>query len=194
LFLTADMIGRSLGGVCGSYVFVMGTEHAPALRPWIEGSARGEPVHVGTLGSDLLVLNRSDYGPFRARKIPYLFFSTGENPLYHSPDDVPETLDYPKLAAISRVILGVVRQAAGADVLPEWRPVADNPMSEAVTIRAVVGILLEHRRTLHIPAMQSLLMTNTIRSLDAIIERGAITPAERTGMVNVARIVLFSVF
>ena len=39
LFVTADMIGRSLGGVCDPYVFVMGTEHAPGLRPWIERAA-----------------------------------------------------------------------------------------------------------------------------------------------------------
>ena len=68
LFLTADMIGRSLGGVCGAHAFVMGTEHSPGLRPWIEESAAGEPVTLGTLGTDLLVLNRSDYGPFRARR------------------------------------------------------------------------------------------------------------------------------
>ena len=52
----------------------MGTEHAPELRPWIKASARAEPLTVGLLGSDLLILDRSDYGPFRARKIPYLFF------------------------------------------------------------------------------------------------------------------------
>ena len=61
---------------------------------------------MGLLGSDVLVLNRSDYGPFRTRQVPYLFFSTGENPRYHSPDDRPETLDYPKLTAISRLITG----------------------------------------------------------------------------------------
>ena len=38
-----------------------------------------------------------------------------------------------------------------------------------------------------------LLMTNTLRGLDAIVARGVITPAERTAMVNVARIVLVSV-
>ena len=37
LFVTADMIGRSLAGICGDHVFVMGTEHAPGLRP---GSSR----------------------------------------------------------------------------------------------------------------------------------------------------------
>ena len=61
------MIGRSLAGVCDSHVFVMGSEHAPGLRPWIEEAARGRPLTVGLLGADLLVLNRSDYGPFRSR-------------------------------------------------------------------------------------------------------------------------------
>jgi hypothetical protein len=194
LFVTADMIGRSLGGVCASNVFVMGSEHAPGLRPWIEASARGEPVAVGLLGSDMLLLDRSDYGPFRARKVPYLFFSTGENPLYHSPRDTPETLDYAKLTAISRVILGVIRQAAAADTLPGWQPVPDNPIAEAVTIRDILKILLEHRAVLKIPPLQARLMTNTLSSLDPIIERGTITPGERSGMVNVARLVLFSLF
>src|SRR5262249_17959507 len=87
LFLPADMIGRSLGGICQPYVFVFGTEHAPAVRPWVEEAGRRQPVTVGMMGTDLLVLDRSDYGPFRARGVPYLFFSTGENPTYHTPAD-----------------------------------------------------------------------------------------------------------
>jgi hypothetical protein len=194
LFVTADMIGRSLGGVCASNVFVMGSEHAPALRPWIEASARGEPVAVGMLGSDMLLLDRSDYGPFRAKKVPYLFFSTGENPLYHSPRDVAETLDYAKLTAISRVILGVIRRAAAADALPGWNPAPDLPIAEAITVRDVLKVLLEHRAALKVPPVQVFLMTNTVRSLDAVVARGAITPEERTSMVNVTRLVLLSLF
>jgi hypothetical protein len=194
LFITADMIGRALGGVCTANVFVMGTEHAPGLRPWIEAAARGEPLVVSMLGSDLLILNRSDYGPFRARNIPYLFFSTGENPCYHSPRDTAETVDYPKLAAISRTILGIVRQAASSAAVPAWRPVPDNPLAEAVAVRDVLRTLLEHRQKLKIAPAQTLLMSNTLRSLDAIVARGTITPAERTAMVNVARIILISVF
>jgi hypothetical protein len=193
LFITADMIGRALGGVCTSNVFVMGTEHAPALRPWVEAAAQGEPLSVGLLGSDLLVLNRSDYGPFRARRIPYLFFSTGENPRYHSPSDTAETLDYAKLASITRLIDHVVRQAAETPALPAWTAVPDNSLAEAVAVRDVLKTLLEHRAELKIAPAQSLLMTNTLRGLDAIVARGVITPAERTTMVNVARIVLLSV-
>lgn len=192
LFLTADMIGRALGGVCDPYVFIMGSEHAPALRPWITEAAAGQAVRIGLLGTDM-VGTRSDYGPFRAQGVPYLFFSTGENPCYHSPDDVPETLDYPKLEAISRVILGVVRQAARADALPDWEPVPDYPLSEAAAIRDVLQSLLAHRDELHIPPAQTLLMRNTLRSLNTILARGSITPVERRTLVRVAQLVLISV-
>ena len=194
LFVTADMIGRSLGGVCDSYVFVLGSEHEPEVRPWIARSAQGRPVDVGLLGSDMLVIDRSDYGPFRSRKIPYLFFTTGENPLYHSPDDVAETLDYPKLEAISRIILGVVRQAAGADADPVWRDPPDYPVAEALAIRDVLRVLLEHRESLKIGRYQVALMTQTIQVIDRIADRGSMTPDERTRIARTAQVILFTVF
>ncbi|MDR3639524.1 MAG: M20/M25/M40 family metallo-hydrolase [Isosphaeraceae bacterium] len=194
LFITADMIGRSLGGVCDRYVFVMGSEHVPAVRPWIEEAASRHPrLKAGLLGSDLLLLNRSDYGPFRARKVPYLFFSTGENPCYHTPQDVPETIDYPKLESISRVICDVARRATGDVAVPRWSSSPDNPLAEAVTIRDAMKSLYDNRETLQIGPTQVVLMSNTLRTLNAIIDRGAITASERAGVVSVARIILASV-
>jgi Peptidase family M28 len=192
LFLTADMIGRSLGGVCEPYVFVIGSEHAPGLRPWIDQAARRQPLSVGLLGTDM-VGTRSDYGPFRNRKIPYLFFSTGENPRYHQPNDTAETLNHPKLEAISRLICSIVRQAAWADMVPAWVNEPNYPFSEAVVIRDLLSTLLGHRDQLKIGPAQGLLMRNMLRNLDVIIPRGSITPTERTSMVRVAQLVLISV-
>jgi hypothetical protein len=193
LFVTADMIGGSLAGVCHGHVFVLGSEHAPEVRPWIDDSARGQRVKVGLLGSDLLLLNRSDYGPFRTRRIPYLFFTTGESENYHKPSDTPESLDYAKVEAISRLIHGVVRRAAFAEARPQWKAIADNPLNEAITIREVMRCLLANREKLEIGAFQVSLMTNTVRTLDGIVSRGAITPEERTAVVRVAQIVLATV-
>ena len=194
LFVTADMIGRSLGGVCEPYVFVMGTEHAPALRPWLESAARGGTIKVGLLGSDLLLLNRSDYGPFRNKKVPYLFFTTGENPVYHTTKDTADTLNYAKLTAISRIIQSVVRQAGSSDRMPEWSKAPDNPLDEAVALRDVIRTLLGHREDLKIGGPQAFLMGNALRTLDGIVKRGAMTPEERTGVMSVVRIIMASVF
>jgi hypothetical protein len=194
LFVTADMISRALGGVCEKHVFVIGTEHAPALRPSIERAARGRPLAVGLLGADILVLNRSDYGPFRARDIPFLFFTTGENPRYHTPDDKPETLDYPKLVEISQLIHRVVADAASAPIVPRWQSNPDNPFSEALAIRDVMRLLVKNAGRLKIGTMSMFVIKNTLSTLDDIAARGSITPEERARIVQAARLVLFVVF
>jgi hypothetical protein len=193
LFITADMIGRALGGICEKDVFVLGSEYAPGLRPWVEAAARDRPVKVNLLGSDLLVFNRSDYGPFRNRQIPFLFFSTGENPRYHSPADTPETVDFAKLTAISQMIHDVTASAAGAESVPRWSDVPDHPLAEAVAIRDVLRQLLEHRESLGLGAAQLFLMNGTLQTLEGIIGRGVMTPSERDGVIQAARIVLLTI-
>lgn len=194
LFITADMIGRSLGGVCDGLVFVMGTEHVPSLRPWIAEAAENRQLDVGVLGADLLLINRSDYGPFRSRKVPFLFFSTGENPAYHTPDDVPETLDYATLTEISRTIHGVVKRAANAPTLPKWNDEVDHPVDEARTLRDVLRVMSENRETLEINAAQTFLINRTLRTLDAVIDRGRYEPSERSSVLQAARILMMTTF
>ncbi len=193
LFVTADMIARSIAGIGGSYVFVMGTENAPAVRPWVVAAGKRQPLKIGLLGADLLVLNRSDYGPFRTKGIPFLFFTTGENPHYHRPSDVAETLDYPKLTAISRMIFEVVLQAIEAPTAPRWQNLADNPFAEAETIRAVLALFVKHADELKIGAPQLYLINNTLAMLDGVVARGTINPDERARVIQAARLVLFTV-
>jgi hypothetical protein len=194
LFITADMIGRSFAGVCEGYVFVMGTEHAPGLRPWIENASARGPVKPGLIGSDLLLLDRSDYGPFRAKKVPYLFFSTGENPCYHTPEDTAETLDYEKAEAVSRIIMRVCNAAADADHLPTWTGSSEPTIAEAQALRETLRTLHDRRVTLDIGPAIAFMMRNTLHTLDGIVARGAFTVDERTAVVRVARIILASLF
>jgi hypothetical protein len=193
LFVTADMIGRSLAGVCGDHVFVMGTEHAPGLRPWIAEAGRGRRLTVDLMGADILVLNRSDYGPFRSRSVPFLFFTTGENPRYHTPQDTADTLDHPKMTEIAQMIHQVVRTALDAPAVPRWQDQPDNPFAEAVALRDVLRILSGHGEALKIGVVQALVIRRTLALLDGIVERGTITPDERVQVIQGARVVLFTV-
>ncbi len=191
-FITADMIGRSLAGVCDRYVFVMGSEHAPISRKWLEDSSAGLDLSVGLLGSDV-VGTRSDYGPFRTRRIPFLFFSTGENPAYHSPKDRPETIDYAKLTKIACLMERVVWRSANSNETPEWSEKPQYVLAEVRTIREVVAILLEHADDLQTNSLQQSIMKNTIDLADDVLKRGAMTPAERSKLVRNAQIILFTV-
>jgi hypothetical protein len=171
----------------------MGTEHAPGLRSWIDEAGRGRRLTIGLLGADILILNRSDYGPFRSRSIPFLFFTTGDNPRYHTPEDTAETLDYRKMTATAAMIHQVVRTALAAPAVPRWQANPDHPMAEAVTIRDVLRLLSQNSASLKIGAFQLFAINNTLRLLDDIVARGVITPEERSRVIQGARVVLFTV-
>lgn len=134
--INADMLGKNLADVIRGYVFVLGTEHSPSLAPVVKKAARGLKVKPGLVGTDLIGI-RGDYGPFKAKKIPYLFFSNGEHSAYHQPTDTADGILYPKLLASTRLILRTVASIAD---LPT-RPVFSKPTPSVDEARAFVGVL-----------------------------------------------------
>lgn len=193
LFVTADMLGRSLAGVCEREVFVLGSEREPSIRPWIRSAARDRPVQVDLLGSDVLVIDRSDYGPFRTRKVPYLFFTTGENPLYHSPLDSAETINYSKLTAISGMIATLMDQVTSEKSLPVWNEITEPDVEESVALGRVMKNLLAHREDLNIGLLSRKLMEQAIQLSQQIEIRNKITPEERARMIRLSQVVIFAV-
>lgn len=193
LFVTADMIGRSLAGVCRDFVFAFGADTSPGMKALLDEAAEGEPVRIGKLGNDLLIVDRSDYGPFRARSIPYLFFSTGENPDYHRTSDTSDTLDYPKALAVSRIVLGTVRRAADADRLAGWNGKSEPSLEEAIAVRDVLRELMANRQKLAIGPASQVVLRSTLANLDAIVARGTITPRERSRLVRAAQFLMTTV-
>ena len=193
LFVTADMIGRSLGGVCDGSVFVFGTETSPGMKRYVESAAKGEPLRLALLGNDLLIVDRSDYGPFRKRSVPYLFFSTGENPRYHQTTDTSDTIDYQTALASTRVILGILQRAADANILPEWNGVTEPSLEEALAVREIFKVLLANREKLAIGPAAQLVLRSTLGTLDGVAARGAITRSERGQLIRSAMFIMATV-
>lgn len=197
LFITCDMLGRSLGDIVNDAVFVLGTEHAPELRALVEGQETETEgrLKAGFLGTDLIG-TRSDYGPFRDQKVPFLFFSTGEHPDYHTPRDTPERIDYDKVARVSNLVLAVARHAADADETPQWMDAPEADLDEARTVHRITTLLLEADQAgeMTLGGVQKFFVSQVKNQTAAIIERGKLTPAERSALVKAAQLLLLSVF
>src|SRR5262249_32026784 len=117
--LTADMLGRSMLNVMDEYVFVLGSESSAQLRTLVNTVQPDKGLKIGRLGTDLIG-TRSDYGPFRDKRTPFLFFSTGTHPDYHQPTDLPERLDYDKMRRISLWISDLTWHLASEHEAPTW--------------------------------------------------------------------------
>jgi hypothetical protein len=190
-FITADMLGRSMANVMDEYVFALGSESATALRKLVEGVKPPDGLKVGRLGADL-VGSRSDYAPFRDRRVPFLFLSTGQHPDYHRTSDLPERIQYQKLARICRWVTELTFRLADDAEAPTW---LENPdrldLEEARTVQELLARAL---RSYPLNDAQRQLVRESHDKLAGIVRRGKITAAERTWLVWNARMMLLTVF
>ena len=193
LFMTADMIGRSLGDLDLPTVFVLGSEYAPRLKDLLDEVGEPKGLAVARLGIDLIGV-RSDYGPFWARKIPFLFFSTGQSDVYHTPRDVPETLDYQKLARVTGLIYRVVAAAANDETRPRWTDNLQPNLDEARTLNRIATRLLNEAEQRDFGVLQLITIRQAKSRTEGILARGTMTPDEREWLVRLSQVMLFSVF
>ena len=193
LFITADMIGRSLGNLPISTAFVMGSEHGSTLPATLDQIGEPAGFNVARMGIDLIG-TRSDYGPFRDRKVPFLFFSTGEHPDYHKPTDTPEKINYEQVAAVSGLVFRVTQSVADAETPPEWVEEIEPQLAEVRAVHRISELLLEAGRNGELNTFQQFIVTQAEVQTRLILDRGTVTPEERVGLIRTAQILLLSVF
>jgi len=193
LFITADMIGRSLGNLPIATAFVMGSEHGSTLATTLDQIGEPAGLNIARMGIDLIG-TRSDYGPFRDRKVPFLFFSTGEHPDYHKPTDTPEKINYEQVAAVSSLVFRVTQSVANADVAPEWVEQIEPQLEEVRAVHRISELLIEAGRNGELNTFQQFIVTQAEVQTRQILNRGVVTPEERVGLIRTAQILLLSVF
>ncbi len=193
LFITADMIGRSLGNLPLPAVFVLGTEHAPQLKEAFDVVGRPAGLEVARLGTDLIG-TRSDYGPFRDREVPYLFFSTGEHPDYHTPRDTPDRIDYEKAARVSSLVLRIVQHVGETSQPPVWSPAVNGDLDEVHALQRITTLLMAAGDERPLSDIQRYMITTVKNKTGRILEKGEMTPGDRTWLIRMAQLLLLSVF
>lgn len=193
-FLTADMIGRSMLNLMDEYVFALGSESSPRLRQLVQEVKPPAGLKVGRVGADLIG-TRSDYGPFRDRRVPFLFFSTGQHPDYHRPTDLPDRLDYVKLRRICLWISDLTWRLANDEEAPAWAAKALPPdLDEVQTVLVVVRRVLARPDVFRLTPQQRDTVRGVEEKLAAIVQRGRVTPAERSWLLWTARLLLTTIF
>ncbi len=192
--LTADMLGRSMANVMDEYVFVLGSECSTGLRKLVEKTPPPEGLKIGRLGADL-VGTRSDYGPFRDRRVPFLFFSTGQHPDYHSPSDLPERVDYRKLQRISLLIRDMVKRLSNEDGSPSWNEKPLPPdLEEVRTVAELVTRVLLRQDKFALTEKKRELVEGVQQRLSKILKQGEVAAADRSWLLWNARLLLVTVF
>jgi hypothetical protein len=195
LMITSDLLGRSLGDLPLPAVFVMGSERGTGMTSLLKELSPPSGLELARLGADI-VGTRSDYGPFRDEKVPFLFFSTGEHPDYHTPRDTADKLNYTQLAAIANVVLHVVRQVGNAATAPAWINDPTPDMEEARTLHRITELVRDADRNgkKKLTSLQSYIVTQAHDKTAQIMKKGELSKDDRVWLIRSAQAMLFSVF
>ncbi len=193
LFTTADMVGRALGDLPISTVFVMGSEHGSTLPRVLNQVGEPKGLGIARLGIDLIG-TRSDYGPFRDRQVPFLFFSTGQHPDYHKTTDLPERINYEQVASVASLVLEITRHVADSPDAPEWKAEVKPRLEEVRSLHRIARLLLEaDQNGRPLSAFQKFVVSQAEVRTRQILERGKVTLEERAGLIRTAQVLLVSV-
>lgn len=110
--LNLDMIGRNPDRP----VELVGMDHLSGLD--LAPATEGLEVHVSDYRSN------SDHDPFVQAAVPALHVHTGDHDDYHQRSDHADLLDFPRMARITHMSLGLARQVASGVAPRHVRPMA----------------------------------------------------------------------
>ena len=115
-----DLVGHRFGPDAvpddvGDSLFALGAERSTGTFELVAGLKRAEPGLVVRPVDAEIIPPLSDYLPFWEQRIPFLFLSAGRSRVYHTPEDTPDKLAYPKIAATARWLTSFVRAARVRD-------------------------------------------------------------------------------
>jgi len=195
LCITADMIGRSLGGLGLPTVFVLGAEHSDTVRQALAETPVPHKLEVAQLGADMIG-TRSDYGPFRDQEIPFLFFSTGEHPDYHRPTDTPDRIDYPKATRIIEFVTSLVQRLGNTPEELKWQAPAYQKLEEARAVHRVTEQLMQadDKETIKLSITQRFFVSQVKSKTAYMLKREKVSDEERKWVARTAQLLLISVF
>lgn len=134
-----DLVGGRFFRWETDLLYAMGSESSEQLSSVVR-STKVDGLIVRPLGIFLIEpfpdFARSDYAAFRAKSVPFVFFSTGTPWYYHTEHDTPEVVDFPKLTKVALYAKDVVAATSSAADRPVFRKPAPSKEDEAAVVQA----------------------------------------------------------
>jgi len=180
-FLTMDILGRELADATDGALFATGLERSDTMFDAIAGVKEPAGLHLAYVGVDAIG-GRSDYVPFIPKKVPFVFFSTGESKDYHQPTDTADRILYEKLTKEATLILGATR-AMDTMARPKWLDRPALRVEEVSSMERVIGQLLNNGKRLGFDT-QTVVMGRVFQQwMKQVAKKGKLEKHERREMV-----------
>jgi hypothetical protein len=143
MMVAMDLVGHAFGpkelpAEVRNTLLALGAERSGGTAEHVDAIAEAENGVLVRRADAEIIPPLSDYYPFWQREVPFLFLTAGRTRHYHTPQDTPEKLDFPKMAATARWLERFVRETCAR---PEPR-IASFPerRDDAATLRSIASV------------------------------------------------------
>lgn len=172
-----DLVGHRFGPAevpdeVGASLFALGSERSAGTYDLVTSLKRAEPGVIVRPADAEIIPPLSDYAPFWAERIPFLFLTAGRSRVYHTPYDTPDKLDYGKIAATARWLAQFVRASRVRD---------ESRFVDASLDRGTLDELAEVLGALAPLSPQAARGLARVRDLQRACDRAGNLPATRRG-------------
>lgn len=175
-----DMMGGNFFPRDTSSLYALGAECSPELQDVLKQAPAVEGLDVRPMGVAVIeplgeIYARSDYGSFRMKKVPFVFFSTGQPWYYHKPEDDVERLNFPKMEKGARFVARIVRDLAALETRPRYVRPQGVSLDDLKAVSGIVKRFLEHPEDLDLKEEELAALKAGVDRIDEIIKAGVIT-------------------
>jgi hypothetical protein len=175
-----DMMGGNFFPRDTRSLYALGAENSPEIQGVLR-KISVDGLDVRPMGINLIepmgeIYARSDYGSFRLRKIPFVFFSSGQPWTYHKPEDDVERLNFAKMEKGVHYVRQVVEALASLGARPTYAKQQGLSIDDLRAVADTVRRVLEHPGDLDLTDEEIAGLKSTVAQLDDIVKDGAVGP------------------
>jgi hypothetical protein len=143
LMVCMDLVGHALGpenvpADVRETIFALGAERSAGTAAHVDSLERATPGVVVRRADAEIIPPLSDYAAFWQHAVPFLFLTNGRSRYYHTPDDIPDRLDYGKMSATAQWLERLVRETCARP--PEKTKFLREVRDDASTLRSVIDL------------------------------------------------------
>ena len=143
-----DMVGR----MRDSAMSVSGTGTSSRFKAMAEQAAAQTGLHISCVPDGY---GPSDQASFVAVDIPVLFLTTGGHMEYHTPDDVPSTLNYDGMQQTLDFSKELITQLASMPETPDYISVPSSQTMKHAKFKVTLGLMPDVMGASRIPGLRA---------------------------------------
>ena len=143
-----DMVGRMRDNAMS----VSGTGTSSTFKAMAERVAEQTHLNISCTPDGY---GPSDHASFVAADIPVLFLTTGGHMEYHTPDDVPSTLNYNGMQQILEFSQELITQLANMPETPDYISVPSNNTMKHAKFKVTLGLMPDVMGASRIPGLRA---------------------------------------